>query len=162
MRPTNAIDGFFQASHEEFEESGLRDVSSLPQISPALEGRLSWGTTRSLRRLDIVEPSVALSAAIPGFVAALARDLPTLLVCGPILIALTSTLSLVYDLVVTEKGVEVVRRCAGILASDSPSSRAFASRRPPTSRSGMTTSPMPTCSRCHPGSRTSSLPSAIR
>ena len=162
MRPTNAIDGFFQASHEEFEESGLRDVSSLPRFSVMQEGNPSWENTRSLRWLDIVESSAALSVVLPGYIAALTRDLPTLLVCGPILIALTSTLSLVYDLGVTEKGVEVVRRCAGILASDSPSSRAFASRRPPTSRSGMTTSPMPTCSRCHPGSRTSSLPSAIR
>ena len=92
MRPTNAIDGFFQASHEEFEESGLRDVSSLPRFSVMQEGNPSWETTRSLRWLDIVESSAALSVVLPGYIAALTRDLPTLLVCGPILIALTSTL----------------------------------------------------------------------
>ena len=113
-RLTNAIDGFFQASHEEFAESGLRDVSSLPRFSVMLEGNLSWGTTRSMRWLDIVKSSVALTVVLPGYIAAAAGDLPTLLVCGPILILLTSVLTLVYDPGITEKGVEVVRHCAGI------------------------------------------------
>ncbi|MCH3943091.1 MAG: DUF2207 domain-containing protein [Atopobiaceae bacterium] len=107
------IDAFFQASHEEFEASGLRDVSALPPLS-LVEGRLPWGTTRTMRWNGIVQLSVTLSAMAALYAAVFAQELPTLLACGPVLIALTSISTLLYDPGITDEGVEVARHCAGI------------------------------------------------